>query len=148
MLKTLLPHVYLVIGGMGRQPKLSMAGPKSARLSWMSACGPIYLSPAPDETWEPFITSFEPKVSFRYQGQKTYSVIGFIWDNLISCLEPKIIWILYEYVNSAFGKPEAWHHIGKLKGFANLLFEAFMRAYFDANMKLLYPLCLVRQPNL
>ena len=36
------------------------------------------------------------------------------------------------------------HHIGKLKGFAYLLFEAFMRAYFDAWMKLLYPLCLVR----
>ena len=36
------------------------------------------------------------------------------------------------------------HHIGKLKGFAYLLFEAFMRAYFDAYMKLLYPLCLVR----
>ena len=36
------------------------------------------------------------------------------------------------------------HHIGKLKGFAYLLFEAFMRAYFDAYMKLLYPSCLVR----
>ena len=36
------------------------------------------------------------------------------------------------------------HHIGKLKGFAYLLFEAFMRAYFDAYMKLLHPLCLVR----
>ena len=36
------------------------------------------------------------------------------------------------------------HHIGKLKGFAYLLFEAFMRVYFDAYMKLLYPLCLVR----
>ena len=39
------------------------------------------------------------------------------------------------------------HHIGKLKGFAYLLFEAFMRAYFDAYMKLLYPLCLVRMVN-
>ena len=37
------------------------------------------------------------------------------------------------------------HHIGKLKGFAYLLFEAFMRAYVDANMKLLYPSCLVRK---
>ena len=36
------------------------------------------------------------------------------------------------------------HHIGKHKGFANLLFEAFKRAYFAAFMKLLYPLCLVR----
>ena len=36
------------------------------------------------------------------------------------------------------------HHIGELKGFAHLLFEAFMRAYFDSYMKLLYPLCLVR----
>ena len=26
------------------------------------------------------------------------------------------------------------HHIGKLKGFAYLLFEAFMGAYFDAYM--------------
>ena len=36
------------------------------------------------------------------------------------------------------------HHIGKLKGFAYLLFEAFMRTYVDAYMKLLYPSCLVR----
>ena len=36
------------------------------------------------------------------------------------------------------------HHIGKLKGFAYLLFEAFMRAYSDAYMKFLYPSCLVR----
>ena len=36
------------------------------------------------------------------------------------------------------------HHIGKLNGFAYLLFKAFMRAYFDAHMKLLYPSCLVR----
>ena len=36
------------------------------------------------------------------------------------------------------------HHIGKLKGFAYLLFEAFMRAYVDAYMKLLFPPCLVR----
>ena len=36
------------------------------------------------------------------------------------------------------------HHIGKLKGFAYLLFEAFMQAYVDAYMKLLYPSCLVR----
>ena len=28
------------------------------------------------------------------------------------------------------------HHIDKLKGFAYLLFEAFMRAYFDAYVKL------------
>ena len=32
------------------------------------------------------------------------------------------------------------HHIGKLKGFAYLLFEAFMQAY----MKFLYLSCLVR----
>ena len=31
------------------------------------------------------------------------------------------------------------HHIGRLKGFAYLLFESFMRAYVDAYMKLLYP---------
>ena len=37
------------------------------------------------------------------------------------------------------------HHMGKLKGFAYSLFEAFMRAYVDAYMKLLYPLCLVRR---
>ena len=36
------------------------------------------------------------------------------------------------------------HHIGKIKGVGYLLFEAFMRAYFDANMTLLPPLCLVR----
>ena len=36
-------------------------------------------------------------------------------------------------------------HIGKLKGFVYLLLEAFMRAHFDAYMKLLYPLCLVRR---
>ena len=36
------------------------------------------------------------------------------------------------------------HHIGKLKGFPYLLFEAFMRAYVDTHMKLLYPSCLVR----
>ena len=36
------------------------------------------------------------------------------------------------------------HHIGKLIGFAYLLFEAFMRAYVDAYMKLLYPSCLAR----
>ena len=36
------------------------------------------------------------------------------------------------------------HHIGKLKVLAYLLFEAFMRAYIDDIMKLLYPLCLVR----
>ena len=28
------------------------------------------------------------------------------------------------------------HHIGKLRGFAYLLFEGFMRSYFDACMKL------------
>ena len=28
------------------------------------------------------------------------------------------------------------HRVGKLKGFAYLLFEAFMRAYFDAYMTL------------
>ena len=37
------------------------------------------------------------------------------------------------------------HHIGKLKGFAHLLFEAFMRAHVDAYMKLLCPSCLVRK---
>ena len=37
------------------------------------------------------------------------------------------------------------HHIGMLKGFAYLLVKAFMRAYFDASMKLLYPSCLVRK---
>ena len=31
------------------------------------------------------------------------------------------------------------HPIGKLKGFAYLLFEAFMRAYFDAHMKPFVP---------
>ena len=31
------------------------------------------------------------------------------------------------------------HHIGKLKGFAFLLFEDFMRAYFDAYMKTFVP---------
>ena len=36
------------------------------------------------------------------------------------------------------------HHIGKIKGFAYLLFEAYMRAFLDANMKLLHPSCLVR----
>ena len=36
------------------------------------------------------------------------------------------------------------HHIGKLKGFAYLLFEAFMRAYVDAYMEPLYHSCLVR----
>ena len=36
------------------------------------------------------------------------------------------------------------HHIGKLKGFAYLLFESFMGAYVDAHMKLWYPSCLVR----
>ena len=36
------------------------------------------------------------------------------------------------------------HHIGKLNEFAYLLFEAFMRAYVDACMKLLYPSCFVR----
>ena len=36
------------------------------------------------------------------------------------------------------------HHICIQKGLAYLLFEAFMRAYFDAYMKLLYPSCLVR----
>ena len=36
------------------------------------------------------------------------------------------------------------HHIGKLKGFAYVLFEAFLRAYVDAYMKFLYPSCLVR----
>ena len=36
------------------------------------------------------------------------------------------------------------HHMGKLKGFPYLLFEAFMRAYVEAYMKLLYPSCLVR----
>ena len=36
------------------------------------------------------------------------------------------------------------HYIGKLEVLAYLLFEALMRAYFDAYMKLLYPLCLVR----
>ena len=36
------------------------------------------------------------------------------------------------------------HHLGKLKGFAYLPFKAFMWAYFDAYMKLLYHLCLVR----
>ena len=39
------------------------------------------------------------------------------------------------------------HHIGKLKGFAYVLFEAFMRAYVDAYMKLLYPSCLARQEH-
>ena len=41
------------------------------------------------------------------------------------------------------------HHIGKLKGFAYFLFEAFMRAYVETYMKLLYPSCLVRRvlPN-
>ena len=37
------------------------------------------------------------------------------------------------------------HHIDKLKEFAYLLFEAFMRAYVDAYMKLLHPSCLVRR---
>ena len=37
------------------------------------------------------------------------------------------------------------HHIGKLKRFTYVLFEDFMRAYFDADMKLLYPSCLVRK---
>ena len=34
--------------------------------------------------------------------------------------------------------------IDKLKGFAYLPFEVFMRAYFDAYMKILCPSCLVR----
>ena len=40
------------------------------------------------------------------------------------------------------------HHIGKLNGFAYLLFEAFMRSYVDAYMKLLDPLCLIRICNM
>ena len=32
------------------------------------------------------------------------------------------------------------HQISKLKGFAYLLFEAFMRAYFDAYMKTFVPI--------
>ena len=40
------------------------------------------------------------------------------------------------------------HHIGKLKGIAYFLFEAFMRAYFDAYMKLLHPALRVSSGNL
>ena len=43
----------------------------------------------PDETWEPFITSYEPKGPFRYQRPK--NILSFQMRNLISCFKPKII---------------------------------------------------------
>ena len=49
-----------------------------------------------------------------------------------------------------FGKPR--HHIGKLKGFAYLPFEAFLLAYVDAYIKLRVSsgtdLCTSKQPFL
>ena len=102
----------------------------------------LFLSPSLTRHGNPLSLVLSPKVSFRHQSQKTYSARGFIWDNLISCLKPKIIWILYEPDNLALGNPR--HQMGKLKGFADLLFGAFIRAYVDVYMKLLYPSCFVR----
>ena len=39
------------------------------------------------------------------------------------------------------------HHIGKVKGFACLLFEAFMRAHFRAYIKPFHSSCLVRKTD-
>ena len=80
----------------------------------------------PDETWEPFITSFEPKglVWFKYQRQKTDSARGFVWDNLISCLNLKSCESYMNLLTLPLVNPR--HHIVKLKGFAYLLSEAFL----------------------
>ena len=62
--------------------------------------------------------------------------------NIISCFKPKSFESYMNLLTLPLVNPR--HHIGKLKGFPYLLFEAFMRAYFDAYMNLWYPSCLVR----
>ena len=86
----------------------------------------------------PLSLVLSPKVSIRYQGQKSYSVRGFIWIILLAVWNLKSFESYMNLLTLPLVNPRH-HHIGKLKGIAFLLFEAFMRAYFDAYMKLLYP---------
>ena len=88
----------------------------------------------------PLSLVLSPKVSFRYQRQKqtqievSYAIISLsIWN--LKSFESYMNLLTLQLVSPR-------HHIGKLKWFAYLLFEA--RAYVDVYMKLLYPSCLVR----
>ena len=70
----------------------------------------------------PLSLVLSPKVSFRHQRQKTYSARGFKWEISLAVWNRKSFESYKNLLTLPLVNPR--HHIGKLKGFAYLLFEA------------------------